>query len=98
MRGTKGSGECLIWRRYALMRIECPCGTLLKHTGNPSDQFADFLPNTLTDAYCGAIESAVAEHDKGDVAAQYAIYNTSALFQRMCQCPVCGRVFINDEN
>jgi hypothetical protein len=80
------------------MRVECPCGTLLKHTGNPSDQFADFLPNTLDDAYCEAVESAVAEHDERDVAVQYLIYNTTDLFRRMCQCPVCGRVFIHDEN
>lgn len=80
------------------MRVECPCGTLLNSTGDPSDQFADFLPNTRGDANCEAIESAVAEHGKNDIAAQYVIYHTSALFRRMCQCPVCGRVFIDDEN
>lgn len=78
------------------MRVQCPCGTLLKHTGNPSSNFADLLPSQDTDSYCDAIETAIQKHEK-DVAAEYVIYDTTGFFRRMCQCPTCGRVFIEDE-
>jgi hypothetical protein len=79
------------------MRVECPCGSLVKHTGNPSTSFADFLPSVLSDAYCEVIESAILTRER-EVAAQYVIDGTTDLFRRMCQCPSCGRIFIEDEN
>ena len=78
------------------MRVECPCGTLLKHTGNPSVNFADFLPSEDGDSYCEAIEAAIQEHER-DIASQYVIDDTTGFFRSMCQCPVCGRLFVEDE-
>lgn len=78
------------------MRIQCPCGMLLKHTGNPSASFADLLPNQDTDAYCEAIERAIQKHERAN-AGQYVVDDTAGLFRRMCQCPTCGRLFVEDE-
>jgi hypothetical protein len=78
------------------MLVQCPCGVIIKHHGNPSAQFADILPNQDEDAYCGAIEEAIKIHER-EVAWQYAIDNTAGLFRRMCQCQSCGRLFVENE-
>jgi len=79
------------------MCVECPCGNLIKDSGNPSTSFADFLPSVLSDDYCDVIESAIGTHESA-VASQYVIVGTTDLFRRMCQCPSCGRLFVEDEN
>ncbi|MEZ5944852.1 MAG: hypothetical protein R3C18_26000 [Planctomycetaceae bacterium] len=79
------------------MKVQCPCGELLKHLGDPSSRFADYLPSQLTDAYCELTAKAVKAHvGDADVATQYAIDATTGLFRRMCQCPKCGRLFVED--
>ncbi len=81
------------------MRIECPCGEFIKDAGNPSPQFADILPSQCVDDYCNTIENAVRQHNESpDVASQYAMHDTVPFFRQMCQCPQCGRIFIEDGN
>ena len=79
------------------MRVECPCGELLKHIGKPSRLFADLIPDIAIDEYCKVIEDTVQKH-KRDVVSQYIVYDTDRFFRRMCQCEQCGRLFIEDEN
>jgi hypothetical protein len=59
--------------------------------------FADLLPTENDEAYSEVIEHAIQQYEK-DVAIQYAIHNTVPFFRRMCQCPSCGRIFIEDES
>ena len=81
------------------MRVECPCGELIKDVGDPSASFADLLPSQCMDDYCSAIEKAVHQHSEDpDVASQWVVHDTVPFFRQMCQCPRCGRVFIEDEN
>lgn len=81
------------------MRVECRCGTLIKHYGNPCAQFADFLPSQSDDDYCEVIENAVKDHPSDPaVASGCVIDGTVRFFRRMCQCAQCGRVYIEDED
>jgi hypothetical protein len=79
------------------MRVQCPCGTLLKHTGDPNPNFADLLPDVRSEAYFDAVESALTSHEKG-VAIQYVAIAVADFFRQICQCPICGRIFIQDEH
>jgi len=51
------------------------------------------------DEYCDEIERTVEEYpsDPG-IASQYVLDRTTGLFRQMCQCPDCGRLFIEDKN
>ena len=78
------------------MRIECPCGTLLTDSGALLPNFADYLPDVNNDAFLDAVENAIAGHEKEN-AAQWVVLATADFFRQMCQCPSCGRIFIEDE-
>jgi hypothetical protein len=79
------------------MRVKCPCGTLLKHTGDPNPDFADMTPNLWSEGYLDALESAIEGHEPS-VAIQWVAIAGADFSRRMCQCPSCGRLFIQDEH
>lgn len=79
------------------MRVECPCGELIKDRGNPSARFASILPSQADDDHAMALENAFRRHQKDvDAALQWAAHDTAHFFRRICQCAKCGRIFIED--
>jgi putative lipoic acid-binding regulatory protein len=79
------------------MQVQCPCGFFLKHTGDPHPNFADALPDVLSDTFFDAVDTAITRHD-ASVATQYVSIAVADLFRQVCQCPSCGRIFIEDNH
>lgn len=87
-----------IVRRSSPMKLKCSCGQFLTDSAGSSPLHADTLPNCLIDLYCDTIESALVDNAEKspDVASQFVVDRTTMFFRRMCQCPECGRVHIED--
>ena len=79
------------------MRSKCPCGTELKFSGNRNPNSAALLPDVRTEEFFDAVvKSAMASHD-ASIAIQDVLFAASDFFRAMCQCPSCGRVFVEDD-
>jgi len=79
------------------MRVQCPCGNLLKDSGNPKPQFAEFIPSLEMDDFANMIEKAIGRNDSFS-ATMNEISKAFRFFRHMCQCEICGRLFIEDTN